>query len=327
MLHTCLSFMIIMAILPISSAEEPIDRLAAEVGGQVYRNDKGAVTGFRTRKTIKGDRKFEADDLPLILAQPDLTYLMLENPLINEPEIAQIGQMTQLEHLVLWLGGGAPHIPSTALLELGSLQNLRTLDMKHSFSVKGEPCIQDMATFPALEKLVVDTVHSNAELIPFVQRHPGIRWLRIHRSSMTNDDFAQVAAALPNLEILEIKPRNQKQAGIIGPPALRHLQGLDKLRWLYLSHEWYQAPWEGGLEHLVDIPSLEAVQIAIGEGPERLALLERLAEARPELWIFGARKPHVLLHGTERWLDDAAREQWKGPKSEILSTFPKQACD
>ena len=236
-----------------------------------------------TEKRGKGEPLNDAD--VAVLAQiPTIKVFEWNNPRITAKGVQSIGTMEQLEVLTLWLGGGIDDIDASAILALDNLKNLRKLDLKHSFSVKGEPVIQTMTTFPHLQWLTVDTVHSDSEVVEFLQKNPSITELELHRTQMSNEDFAKVTEALPNLVYLELKPLRRAD-GIVGNAGLASIKNLAKLQKLTLSHTgWKPLEWENGVEHLVDAPSLRLLNTnAVDEFTG--SPLEKLAQARPDIAI------------------------------------------
>jgi hypothetical protein len=236
-----------------------------------------------TEKRGEGE-PFNDADAAMLAEIPTIKVFEWNNPRITAEGVQSIGTMEQLEVLTLWLGGGIDDIDAGAILALDSLKNLRKLDLKHSFSVKGEPVIQKMTTFPHLQWLTVDTVHSDAEVVEFLQKNPTITELELHRTTMSNEDFAKVTAALPDLVYLELKPLRRAE-GIVNNAGLASIKKLTKLQKLTLSHSgWKPLEWEGGVEHLVGVLSLRLLQTNAVDAFEG-SPLEKLAEKRPDLMI------------------------------------------
>jgi hypothetical protein len=263
-----------------------------------------------------GDGEPFTDADAAMLAQiPSITVFEWNNPRITAAGVESIGSMEQLEILTLWLGGGIDDFPAEAMMPLDNLKNLRKLDLKHSFSVKGDPVIQNFGTFPHLKRLVVDTVHSDAEVVEFVRKNPTITEVELHRTFMSNEDFAAFIEALPDLVFLELKP-HRRADNIVGHAGLASLKNAENLRELRLSHSaWEPLAWEGGVQHLVHVPSLRV--LGTNAAKEFAGSpLEKLAEARPDLYIVLGQEVHhkgeVLERRDVDWDTILPEVQWEG---------------
>ncbi len=294
----CAHLLLLFSVL-LPAAEEPIDRLASAMhAGEVFRNDTGTVIGFHAsshpikRKKAPDKRVFTDSDVHVLQQYPELRILELEKAELSASGAQAIARMIQLQELELWSVQPNP-ISAELMQAFAPLTGLRKFDLKHNHA--DLEAFLALPDFPKLETLVLDEEISEAPAIAFIERHPNITELHLHRTSMTNDDFGRVIDALPKLERLLLKPRNQ-ETGTVGGPGLAHLARAEHLSELYLAHQWDQMPWDDGLEHLIQVPCLRLVRVELDE-----ALMQRLSEARPELYVFGR---SVAFHDGTRYSDE-----------------------
>ncbi len=182
-----------------------------------------------------------------------------------------------------------PLADANAALVVNELKRpLKVLELKHCFAVK-DVSIHLLTPQPELEKLELDTTFSGPEAVKFILGSPKVRNLQLHRTTMSDADLVRVLEALPALEVLEIRPRRPKdrKAAPITSRSLRGLRGHRKLRAIYMGIRWPELAWEGGLEHLAGIRSLEVVDLHNAEPDVKKdhPAVRKLHDARPDLTI------------------------------------------
>jgi len=170
---------------------------------------------------------------------------------------------------------------------LDACRKLRVLDLTHTFGLDRIP-LDELQGFPELRFLSVDVGASDARLLTFLARCPRITNLRLHRTTLSNDDLAQLLALLPELQSIEIKPASSLPIGQrINHRALAMLAAHPSLE----VCAWYHAgalpmPWEDGLEHVLSAQRWIGFSVPT-DGPDAPlpADLERLARERPDLQV------------------------------------------
>jgi hypothetical protein len=164
---------------------------------------------------------------------------------------------------------------------------LEVLEIKHNFSIQGG-CMEKLKPQPELKKLEIDTGYATSEAVGFIEKSPKLVNLQIHRTTMTDEDLQRVFAALPELEVLLVRPHRQKGEGRITGRSLRGITACPKLRLIILGLQWGELPYEGGLEALAALPKLEKVAFAPsdieGFSIEHPAL-QKLHAVRPDIEI------------------------------------------
>jgi len=166
---------------------------------------------------------------------------------------------------------------------LEKLPNLEVLDLEHSFRID-RSIFPELPAMPKLRFLCVDTVHSKPDLLEFLSKTPNLHTVRLHRTDFSNEDIAALLERLPHLEYLYIKPGNG-----FDYRGLAHLSSHSALKALRLGPGVGEILWENGLEHLVQVESLEALQIPVQNEKQKAGVtdadLQRLRQARPDLVI------------------------------------------
>ena len=161
--------------------------------------------------------------------------------------------------------------------KINALQNLRWLELKHLFGLK-ETRVDELGTFPYLERLELDNASAQEEALTFLARNPSIRDFELHRSGLDNEDIGTIVDLLPNLERFCLKPQgaNHFDAG-----ALVHVKRLEGLK-VFGFHQWSpdMYVWEDGIEYLAGIPSLQSIEVAARRDP---AVIEMLLAERPDV--------------------------------------------
>ncbi|MFP4068634.1 MAG: hypothetical protein ACOC4K_00515 [Verrucomicrobiota bacterium] len=175
--------------------------------------------------------------------------------------------------------------------EINALQKLRWLELKHLFGLD-ETRVDELGTFPFLERLELDNASAQEEALVFLARNPTVRDFELHRSGLGNEEIGRIVDSLPNLERLALKPggRDPFDAG-----TLAHVKRLRNLK-IFGFHQWKPEMyvWEGGVEHLAEIPSLRFIEIAARHDP---AVIGKLLEARPDIQIASGKNDLILADG------------------------------
>jgi hypothetical protein len=142
-----------------------------------------------------------------------------------------------------------------------------------------------LAPQPELEHLEIDTVCAKGSAVPFVVAATKLRNLQVHRCEWTDADMQRVLSALPDLEVLELKP-NKMPRDPIAARSLRGLANCPKLKLIQLTGQWADLAYEGGLDVLAKQTALEQVNFVgfkdLNAGSEAV---QRLHKARPDLLI------------------------------------------
>jgi hypothetical protein len=161
--------------------------------------------------------------------------------------------------------------------KLNTLQKLKWLELKHLFGLDTTH-VQELGTFPQLVRLELDNRSAQEEALGFLKKNPTVLDFELHRSGLNNDQIGEIVDALPNLQRLALKPRGKA----FDAAALEHVKRLPDLR-VFGFHQWKEDMffWENGLQHLVDAPSLEFIEVAGGHRDH--PAVRKLLEARPDI--------------------------------------------
>jgi len=238
-----------------------------DVPGDASKADKAML---RARPGIDDDTFLALGGLPA------LKGLGLRQQPLSAHAFSVLGNWPDLEAFRIerneWGEDGADF-----MLHLNMVPDLRWLELKHLFNLD-ETRVDELEGFPQLLRLELDNASAQSACLPFLERCPQVRDLELHRSNLTNDEIGRLVDALPLLERFELKPQKQVfDAGCLAHfPRFEHLRVFDFVRWKPEA-----LFWEGGVEHLLAVPSLEC----IGYMGSKLShpALQRLLEERPAL--------------------------------------------
>jgi len=270
---------------------------AAVVAHEIVYDDDGNVikialsnhTGTPRGKAGNPDAPgIEAELFTRILELPHLQAVAIEKQPIGNDSYALLGQLNNLTDVRLHYMD-RDKADSEAPLFLNDLPKpLTILEIKHNFGIKGG-CMESLKPQPELLKLELDTGFATDEAVAFITQSPKITNLQMHRTSMNDEQMRTVLAALPNLEILEIKPANQKE----NPITVRTLQALanaENLQVFQGVSGWGdEIVFEGGLDVFVNLPNLKQINFR-PKGIENILehpAIQKLHEARPDILING----------------------------------------
>jgi hypothetical protein len=228
------------------------------------------------------------EDMQKLLAFPMLQSLEIWTVPVDGQGLKVLPKLTALEHLELRELYQRTEVKPDFMLFLNDMPNLKWLDLMHWFGLDDFE-LEQIKGLPGLEVLNLDKPAAHREVVDFVAGCPKLMALGLHRVPLTEEEFADLLEAAPNLEGLLLRHTFPDRRGSKNHwHALRLMPRAKKLRLLNLG-DGYNPPylWEDGLEHLVAMPQLKELYMKAGELED--PALERLAEARPDLEI--ARKP------------------------------------
>jgi hypothetical protein len=246
---------------------------------------------------------------------PHLEAIGIEKQLIGDDAYALLTRHTKLRdvrlHYLLRDGGATKDAP----LFINHLPlPLAVLEIKHCFSIRGG-CMDKLKAQPELRKLEIDTGYAGPEAVGFIVKSPKLVNLQIHRTTMTDPDLQKIFKACGELEILLIRPHQQRRRpDRITGRSLRGLVNCPKLRMIVLGIEWGELPWEDGLEVLSKLPKLRQVDFAINDIKD-FSLdhpsVQRLHRARPDLLL---RHKGKTLGGKEdqHRIQEDSKWKWDG---------------
>ncbi len=249
-----------------------------------FKKDKDAP-----EPTPMGDEGFRN-----VLALPKLQAIALEHQRMSDAGYALLTNLAELAdvrlHYAWGPGKGGPVTKEFPLFLNALPKPLTVLEIKHNFAVDGG-CMEKLKPQPEIDKLELDTSYSAPPAVGFIQAARKLRNLQLHRTSMSDDDLQKVFAAIPNVEILEIRPTGPADASAapITTRSLRGLKNCQKLRVLNMSINWREIVFQGGLDALAALPDFKFLNCNPGDYKqgnilEHPAILE-LHKARPDIRI------------------------------------------
>ncbi|MBL6766149.1 MAG: hypothetical protein ISQ14_14435 [Verrucomicrobiae bacterium] len=227
-----------------------------------------------------------------ILKLPKLEAVFIEKMPLSDESYALLGQIRSLKDVRIHyptlakpLPNSAPHQVTDRFARfLNQLPGLRVLQLKHIFGMRGDG-MAGLAPQSELEHLELDTVCAKASAVPFVVAATKLRNLQVHRCEWTDADLQRVLGALPQLEVLELKPNKMPRDPIAGR-SLRGLANCPKLKLLQLTGRWADLAWDGGLDVLEKLPALRQVNfVGFKDLTAESEAVQRLHKARPDLLI------------------------------------------
>jgi len=229
-----------------------------------------------------------------------LEAIAIEKQNLGDASYAMLGDLKKLRDVRLhYMHADAGATPDAPLFINRLPLPLEVLEIKHNFSIKGG-CMDRLKPQPELRKLELDTGYAGPACVEFIKQSPKIENLQIHRTTINDAQLQEIFTALPELEILLVRPSGQKRLdNRITGRSLRGIIHCAKLRLLILGIEWKEFPYEGGLEVLTRLPKLEKVVFAPSD-IEGFSLddaaIQQLHRARPDVEI---RVGQQSLGGTE----------------------------
>jgi hypothetical protein len=266
---------------------------AQSIGSKIITDDSGlviklAVSRHAPQKPPQMPPGVTDTDFPAILKLSKLEAVFIEKMPLSDSSYALLGQLKTLKDVRIHYPTQSKPVPNSAVFNvtdrfaqfLNELPGLRILQLKHIFGMKGD-AMKGLKPQPDLEHLEIDTVAAKASAVPFVTAAKKLRNLQVHRCDWTDAELQTVLAALPQLEVFELKPNRMKQDGI-GFRSLRGLTNCPKLKLIQLAGNWSDMTFENGLDALLKLPALQQVNFATNV-PEDV--IQRLFKAKPDLLI------------------------------------------
>lgn len=270
---------------------------ACSVGSKIITDDAGNVVKLAvSRHAAKegapmppgvGDAEFGD-----ILKLPKLEAVFIEKMPLSDASYALLGQLKSLKDVRIHYPVQSKPLPNSAPFKatdrfaqfLNQLPGLRVLQLKHIFGMSGDG-MAGLAPQPELEHLEIDTVCAKASAVPFVVAATKLRNLQVHRCEWTDADLQRVLGALPQLEVLELKP-NKMANDPIAARSLRGLANCPKLKLVQLTGQWANLDYDGGLDALAKLPALQQVNfVGFKDLTAESDAVRRLHKARPDLLI------------------------------------------
>lgn len=270
---------------------------ARSVGSKIITDDAGNVVKLAlSRHALQdgaamppgvGDAEFGD-----ILKLPKLEAVFLEKMPLSDASYSLLGQFKSLKDVRIHyptqskpLPNSAPHKATDRFAQfINQLPGLRVLQLKHIFGMSGD-AMAGLARQPELEHLEIDTVCAKESAVPFVVAATKLRNLQVHRCEWTDADLQRVLGALPQLEVLELKP-NKMPRDPIAARSLRGLANCPKLKLLQLTGQWANIDYDGGLDVLAKLPALQQVNfVGFKDLTAESEAVQRLHKTRPNLLI------------------------------------------
>ena len=272
---------------------------ARSVGSKIIYDDAGNVaklaisrhTGQKTNDPATmppgvGDAEF-AD----ILKLPLLEAVFIEKMPLSDASYALLSQLKQLRDVRIHYPTQSKPLPNSPPFTvtdrfaqfLNQLPGLRVLQLKHIFGMKGDG-MTGLKPQTELEHLEIDTVCAGSSAVPFVAAAKKLKNLQVHRCDWTDADLQTVLGALPELEVLELKPNKMKADPIAGR-SLRGLALCPKLKLVQLTGFFADLPFDGGIDVLAKLPALQQVSFILKDVTVDSDVIKKLHTARPDLLI------------------------------------------
>ena len=263
----------------------------------------------------KGNPEAPPEPMPESVFQDGITKLThleaiaIEKQNLGDGSYALLGQLTKLRDVRLhYMQADASATPDAPLFINRLALPLKVLEIKHNFSIKGG-CMDRLKPQPELRKLELDTGYAGSACVAFIKQSPKIENLQIHRTTIDDDGLQQILAALPELEILLVRPNGQKRVeNRITGRSLRGIVNCPKIRLLVLGLEWKEFPYPGGLHVLTKLPKLEKVVFAPTD-IEGFSLdnpaIQQLHKERPDIEIHVGRQSIGGVPGRETEQEDS----------------------
>ena len=270
---------------------------ARSVGSKIITDDAGNVIKLAVSRhgTKDGDPippGVGDAEIGEILKLTKLEALFIEKMPLSDSSYAMLGKLKSLDDVRIHYPTQSKPLPNSAPFTatdrfaqfLNQLPGLRVLQLKHIFGMNGDGML-GLAPQPNLEHLEIDTVCAKASAVPFVLAATKLKNLQVHRCEWTDSDLQRVLGALPQLEVLELKPNKMPK----DPVASRSLRGLTnclKLRLIQLAGQWDDFNYDGGFDVLAKLPDLQQVNFVGIKGLDSESeTVQRLHKARPDILI------------------------------------------
>lgn len=285
---------------------DPAQRRIAEafaskcVGSKIVYDDLGNVvklalsrhTSMKEEDVSKLPPGVTDTEFNDILELPGLEAIFLEKMPLSDESYALLGRLTHLKdvriHYPAWSKTQTPDGRSINITDrfgecINQLPGLRVLQFKHIFRLDGDG-LTGLRFQSELEHLEIDTICAKSSAVPFIAAATKLKNLQVHRCEWTDGELQAVLAALPEVEVLELKPNKVAKDPICGR-SLRGLKQCSKLRCIQLTGQFTDLPFEEGLDVLMQLPSLRQLNLIFQDVQKDNTVVKRLHEALPDLLI------------------------------------------
>lgn len=270
-------------VTPDPAQREVVEALAARVSrcNAVY-DEQGNLTAIllcnhNAFSRVKPETRPGVDDATFaqLSVVPSLRQMQLLKQPLSDDAFAILQQWPDLE--IFCIEGHKGDNTGRFMRFINGHPKLKWLELKHLFGLDGTT-VDELEAFPQLVRLELDNASATDRALPFLQRNPQIRDFELHRSTMSNEEIAELVDSLPNLERLALKPKGK----CFDHRCLADVASLPKLK-VFGFHHWKDKMfvWEDGIEHLADAPHLTHV-----ECPKKMwddEAMKKLRAAKPDL--------------------------------------------
>ncbi len=287
-------------------APNPIQQRIAEsfasksVGSKINYDDAGNVVKLAISRHT-GKKEDDFSKLPPgvtdaefrdIVHLPMLQAIFIEKMPLSDESYALLGQLKHLKdvriHYPAWAKTQTPdgrslHITDRFGKVINDLPGLRVLQFKHIFRLNGDGLL-GLDRQRDLEHLEIDTICAKSSAVPFVASATKLKNLQVHRCDWTDAELQQVFAALPELEVLELKP-NKVNTDPIRSQSLRGLTQLRKLRLVQLTGQFADLNYKDGFDVFNELSSLQQLNLILKDVTVDSPLVKQLRLDRPDLLI------------------------------------------
>ena len=256
---------------------------------EIWKDDDGNVTGLvfinhqaLTKET--GEKPGINDsDLANLAKFPKLEAVNFEAQPIGDEGLAMLINMPGLKQIGFHYMAKHPDATATpdCVEVINGKSDLEILEIKHNFRMKSFAIEKITTSMPKVWRLVLDTPVTAEQTLHLGKLCPNVRDLQLHRTKISGRQLAELAKAMPNLEVLWLKPK-----GDLTAEHLAALKGFSKLRIFSPQSFKNQLPWEKGWDALLELPALERVEL-FSQGDNNGDSFKRLLEAKPSLKIDG----------------------------------------
>jgi hypothetical protein len=198
-----------------------------------------------------------------LLQLPTLETVALQSQPLTDSGYQVLGLLPRVEAVTISDPVYQPGLSHAYILTLENLKGqLEVLELEQSQAIDNS-ALPLLWGFPKMQFLAVDGVSADDSVVEFVRGTPALTGLELWRTTLTDGDLHALVNAASGLQYLLLSPAEAEegaQVSGITASSLRHLKDLSNLRTLRLAGAGIlPLPFEGGLEHLVEVPNLETV--------------------------------------------------------------------
>jgi hypothetical protein len=238
-----------------------------------------------------------------VLELKHLQALAIEKQQIGDETYHMLGRLKKLRDVRLHGMQAEAGATVEAPLFINDLPlPLHVLELKHNFGIHGR-CMSRLKAQPELRKLEIDTAYAARDAAGFIEQSPRLKNLQIHRTTMTDTDLQRVFGALPELEVLLVRPRELRMDPV-GMHTLRGLRNHGHLRLIILGMHWGELRYEDGLDALATIRSMRQLNLNMPGAALSHPAVQRFHRERPDVLIWIKRETLGGQPGQERERED-----------------------